>query len=1145
MALKLIETPQGRSPKCNGILHVLSLQDKAWSASPKPQELKDKFISEFDPDDPALRIFDLKDFISKVDPNIQLHNRACLEELQDTARAMINTRGCSSQRRSTSPACSGLRSRSTSPPLQSIKNFDPYSSRVQKADLREAIFQIDPNCHIPSNIWLAELRDIAYIMIHPYARLPHSQKRSFETNCNCKLVFFGMVKASNNKFFQTGAASPACSALRSRSASPHLQSIKDFDPYSPNVHMADLQEVMFQINPNCHIPSNIWLAELRDMAYSMIHPQTSLPHSPKRSRPVTPLLQSIKDFDPYSPNVHMADLREVMFQIDPNCHIPSNIWLAELRNMAYSMIHPNPSLHKKADVQVSDLMDYIYTINPSYHIPSGISVAKLCDLAFRLNPHSFHLPCTSKVGDKTSHFEHDGESDESDLDESKSDETEDLKISTNVNRCGLIKVQPQSKILQKRKASSQNEEQNFKESINSDSSSNTPTYYCKRKPYLNGVFIPHNVEFMTEVDGLEYGSTPSDESSSKLFPHKKSKCNQKGLSKSRQPDGLKSACKIPADLVDLTGASQDSLGPSISDPLGYPSKALSGLTGSYTAPSSTGKVPSLPLDYIISQRPPAPPQPLKPPALRQAPLRQSSKASTSHCFQAVVDENAPDVPAYGSTPSDESLSKSFPHDKLKSNQGDSSNTKQPDGLKSASKSPTDLIDLTGAKWDSLGTSISNPSGNPSIPLSGLTGSYPALSSTGKVPSLPLDSVISQRPPALPRPLKPPALCQTTLRQASEASATKSLQPFNESCKTNSANTIIGQGSTLIETSSLPNHQPPTVIPIKATSNQFSSATPEKLVSNKNKHSLFENTIIHLKSQKYKCQIASLPRNENPPYASLDSLSIALCKPVSFGNLTNQGRQRKSSNETSENADSNNNSSNVSVWPSFETQKPKLDYEITDLLHMTAKKSKSRSTVLNSKRILVDKKNTISYSNNPWVDDAVSNSKQNLESELQLDKSEFKAAIRSASEPSNKTQSPAQKHCRHSSHNYTSFTASSGTSMTNPVSPGVSPAKPISRRQQPIGQSKFQESSTKQQAKSTSCQLEHTPVSEKLHSRSAEEFINPSKTSTAKDILSTTSLLSFDANQPIASHPLAVIESLERCKLEHTKHPKTIGDGDKN
>ncbi|KAI8462157.1 hypothetical protein BY996DRAFT_6563932 [Phakopsora pachyrhizi] len=1049
----------------------------------QPQELKDKFISEFDPDDPALRIFDLKDFISKVDPNIQLHNRACLEELQDTAR-------------STSPACSGLRSRSTSPPLQSIKNFDPYSSRVQKADLREAIFQIDPNCHIPSNIWLAELRDIAYIMIHPYARLPHSQKRSFETNCNCKLVFFGMVKASNNKFFQTGAASPACSALRSRSASPHLQSIKDFDPYSPNVHMADLQEVMFQINPNCHIPSNIWLAELRDMAYSMIHPQTSLPHSPKR--PVTPLLQSIKDFDPYSPNVHMADLREVMFQIDPNCHIPSNIWLAELRNMAYSMIHPNPILAITKNHN-HEFDDHNLDINSDSEI--------------------------DKLDESNDDTEHDGESDESDLDESKSDETEDLKISTNVNRCGLIKVQPQSKILQKRKASSQNEEQNFKESINSDSSSNTPTYYCKRKPYLNGVFIPHNVEFMTEVDGLEYGSTPSDESSSKLFPHKKSKCNQKGLSKSRQPDGLKSACKIPADLVDLTGASQDSLGPSISDPLGYPSKALSGLTGSYTAPSSTGKVPSLPLDYIISQRPPAPPQPLKPPALRQAPLRQSSKASN--------------VPAYGSTPSDESLSKSFPHDKLKSNQGDSSNTKQPDGLKSASKSPTDLIDLTGAKWDSLGTSISNPSGNPSIPLSGLTGSYPALSSTGKVPSLPLDSVISQ---------------------PSEASATKSLQPFNESCKTNSANTIIGQGSTLIETSSLPNHQPPTVIPIKATSNQFSSATPEKLVSNKNKHSLFENTIIHLKSQKYKCQIASLPRNENPPYASLDSLSIALCKPVSFGNLTNQGRQRKSSNETSENADSNNNSSNVSVWPSFETQKPKLDYEITDLLHMTGE---ALFAPMQASVPLTEFTNhiipTIVSSPNPWVtneklevktltfspdsyskkikvkvnraefkENTISNSKQNLESELQLDKSEFKAAIRSASEPSNKTQSPAQKHCRHSSHNYTSFTASSGTSMTNPVSPGVSPAKPISRRQQPIGQSKFQESSTKQQA-----------------NRSAEEFINPSKTSTAKDILSTTSLLSFDANQPIASHPLAVIESLERCKLEHTKHPKTIGDGDKN
>ncbi|KAI8457071.1 hypothetical protein BY996DRAFT_6411933 [Phakopsora pachyrhizi] len=234
MALNLIETPQGRSPKRNGILHILSLQDKTRSASPKPQELKDKFISEFDPDDPALRISDLKDFISKVDPNIQLHNRARLEELQDTACAMINTRGCSSQRRSASPACSGLRSRSATPLSQSIKDFDPYSPNVHMADL---------------------------------------QKRSFEPNRN----------SSNNQSSQTGSASPACSGLRSRSASPPLQSIKDFDPYSSGLQKADLQEAIFHIDPNCHIPSNMWLAELRDMAYSMIHPYARLPHSQKRS----------------------------------------------------------------------------------------------------------------------------------------------------------------------------------------------------------------------------------------------------------------------------------------------------------------------------------------------------------------------------------------------------------------------------------------------------------------------------------------------------------------------------------------------------------------------------------------------------------------------------------------------------------------------------------------------------------------------------------------------------------------------------------------------------------------------------------------------------------------------------------------------
>ncbi|KAI8446976.1 hypothetical protein BY996DRAFT_6421713 [Phakopsora pachyrhizi] len=194
-----------------------------------------------------------------------------------------------------------------------------------------------------------------------------------------------------------------------------------------------------------------------------------------------------------------------------------------------------------------------------------------------------------------------------------------------------------------------------------------------------------------------------------------------------------------------------------------------------------------------------------------------------------------------------------------------------------------------------------------------------------------------------------------------------------------------------------------------------------------------------------------------------------------------------------------------------------------------------------------KTQTISLINNPWVDVAVSNSKQNLGKALQLTKSEFHKANQSASEPSNEKTSPAQKNRRHSSHNYMAFTTSSGTSMNNPVSPRVSPAKPILMRPQPIEQNKFQESSPKQQAESTSCQLEQTP----LYSRSAEEVDNPSKSSTSKDILNTNSSLNFNASQPIArktsiaSHPLAVIESLERCKLELKKHPKTIGGGGKN
>ncbi|KAI8458083.1 hypothetical protein BY996DRAFT_6411157, partial [Phakopsora pachyrhizi] len=1357
MALNLIEPPRGRSPK-----------------------------RKFDPDDPALRISDLKDFISKVDPNIQLPNRVRLEELRDTARAIINTRGSSrnsQQNKASRTSRMALNliepPRGRSPKRRFISKVDPniqlpnrvrleelrdtaraiintrgrYSQRnqdlphllrgasrtlirilpgVQKADLREVMLQIDPSCHIPSNIRLAELRDMTYSMIHPYASLPHSQRGSFGTNRN-------------------RSASPARSGLRSRSASPPSRSIKEFDPYSSGVHKADLREVMLQIDPSCHT-SNIRLAELRDMTYSMIHPYASLPHSQRGSfgtnrnhklvfleidpphlldlalsRSASPPSRSIKEFDPYSSGVHKADLREVMLQIDPSCHIPSNIRLAELRDMTYSMIHPYASLPHSQE----GLLKPIVIIDPSCHIPSNIRLAELRDMTYSMIHPYASLPHSQRGSFETSRNRAASPARPGLRSRPVTPPSQSIKdfdpYSPNVHMADLRevvfqinpnchipcdirlaelrnmvysmihphprlhkKVQPQSKILQKRKASSQNEEQNFKEAINSDSSSDTPTYYCKRKRYLNGVFIPHDVEFMTEVDGLEYGSTPSDESSSKSFTHEKPKCNQKGSSKS---------------------ASQNSSGPSISDPSGSPSKTLSGLTGSCPAPSSTGKFPSLPLDFVMSQRPPAPPRPLKPPALRQTPLEQPSKASTSRCFQVVVDGNAPGALEYGSTPTDESLSKSFPHDNPKSNQKDSSNTKQPDGLKSASKSPTDLIDLTGAKWDSSGPSISDPSGNPSktlsgltgscpapsstgkVPslpldfvmsqrppapprplkppalrrtplrqpskaltsrcfqavvdgnapgaleygstpsdesssksfthekpkcnqkglsksasqnssgpsisdpsgnpsktLSGLTGSCPALSSTGKVPSLPLDFVMSQRPPAPPRPLKPPALCQTPLRQPSEASATESLQPFNESCKTNSANAIIQQGATLIETSSLPNHQPPTVIRIKATSSKFSSATPEKMVSNKNNHLLFENQTLHLKSQNYKRQIASLPRNENLPYASLDSISIALGKPVSFGNLTNQGRQTKSSYVTSENADSNNDSSNVSVWPSFETQQAKVDYEFTDPPHMIgeAVSSSMKASVplkeiraLHSSHIIPSiisspnpwvlvknqnkqikvrvnpaefeentsgqKTQTISLINNPWVDVAVSNSKQNLGKALQLTKSEFHEANQSASEPSNKKTSPAQKNRRHSSHNYMAFTTSSGTSMNNPVSPRVSPAKPILMRPQPIEQNKFQESSPKQQAESTSCQLEQTP----LYSRSAEEVDNPSKSSTSKDILNTNSSLNFNASQPIArktsiaSHPLAVIESLERCKLELKKHPKTIGGGGKN
>ncbi|KAI8442890.1 hypothetical protein BY996DRAFT_6428619 [Phakopsora pachyrhizi] len=862
-------------------------------------------------------------------------------------------RGRSPKRRPASPARSGLRSRSASPPLRSIKDFNPYSSGVQKADLREVMLQINPSCHIPSNIRLAELRDMTYSMI-PRMLACHTVKEGLLEPIVISIQ---------------AAIYPAISASR----------IKGHDlQYDP------------PIDPSCHIPSNIRLAELRDMTYSMIHPYASLPHSQRgsfetsrnraasparpglRSRPVTPPSQSIKDFDPYSPNVHMGPARSC---VPDQSKLPYTLRYSACRVKEHGLYLPAQG---RGEPRL--LVEYSFS---RHHLPpSGQQSPSSRVLAITKNSnhefggHSLEINSDSEIDEldeSNDDTEDDGESDESDLHESKSDETEHLKISTNVNRRGPIKVQPQSKILQKRKASSQNEEQNFKEAINSDSSSDTPTYYCKRKRYLNGVFIPHDVEFMTEVDGLEYGSTPSDESSSESFTHEKPKCNQKGSSKS---------------------ASQNSSGPSISDPSGSPSKTLSGLTGSCPAPSSTGKFPSLPLDFVMSQRPPAPPRPLKPPALRQTPLEQPSKASTSRCFQVVVDGNAPGALEYGSTPTDESLSKSFPHDNPKSNQKDSSNTKQPDGLKSASKSPTDLIDLTGAKWDSSGPSISDPSGNPSKTLSGLTGSCPAPSSTGKVPSLPLDFVMSQRPPAPPRPLKPPALRRTPLRQPSKALTSRCFQAVVDG----NAPGALEYGSTPSDESSSKSftHEKPKCnqkgLSKSASQNSLGpsisdpSGNPSKTLS---------GLTGSCPALSFTGKVPSLPldfvMSQRPPAPPRPLKPPALCqtplrqpseasateslqpfnesslgKPVSFGNLTNQGRQTKSSYVTSENADSNNDSSNVSVWPSFETQQPKVDYEFTDPPHMIGEAvSSSMKASVPLKEITATFPSIIS-SPNPWV-----------------------------------------------------------------------------------------------------------------------------------------------------------------------------------
>ncbi|CAH7670250.1 hypothetical protein PPACK8108_LOCUS4965 [Phakopsora pachyrhizi] len=67
----------------------------------------------------------------------------------------------------------------------------------------------------------------------------------------------------------------------------------------------------------------------------------------------------------------------------------------------------------------------------------------------------------------------------------------------------------------------------------SDHSSNPPTYHCNRKRYFNGVPVPPDVEFMMETEGLEYGSTLSNESTTKSSHHSKPKISHKSSNQSK------------------------------------------------------------------------------------------------------------------------------------------------------------------------------------------------------------------------------------------------------------------------------------------------------------------------------------------------------------------------------------------------------------------------------------------------------------------------------------------------------------------------------------------------------------------------------------------------------------------------------------
>ncbi|CAH7684136.1 hypothetical protein PPACK8108_LOCUS18160 [Phakopsora pachyrhizi] len=329
--------PQSRatSPDC--------LELRSRSASPPLIN-----INNFNPYAPQIRKADLKNIILQIDSSYHVPSNVTLVELKNMTYRLIHPhrnlpqtskdQNKRPQSRATSPARPGLRMRSALPALKNINTFDPYALHICKADLQEFILQIDPSSHIPSNTRRAELRDMAYRMIHPQSAPWHP---------------------SNVQASQSRASSPAQPGHRTRSASPAIISIKNFNPYAPHVKKADLMEVIFQIDPCSHVPSNIGLSALRDLVYQMIHPCTVNPQASNADKapqsklrnmafrmidPHDSLPQEDFEFDhfnPYDSNVQLSRLREFIFKMDPNCHIPSDVRLPHLCDLAYRLSSPS------------------------------------------------------------------------------------------------------------------------------------------------------------------------------------------------------------------------------------------------------------------------------------------------------------------------------------------------------------------------------------------------------------------------------------------------------------------------------------------------------------------------------------------------------------------------------------------------------------------------------------------------------------------------------------------------------------------------------------------------------------------------------------------------------------------------------------